>query len=139
MRYLNIRKYLSSVLILLVAVGCSVACLLPVDSLNKENYQVLTEAIPIKQRIPQNYSGGPAIIFRLDDVSKVWYEDTVEEIIKLFKKTVSLCTSVSWPMLTEPTLSLFPGLKNMLTREMLESASTAGTGLFTSLTQSSCI
>jgi peptidoglycan/xylan/chitin deacetylase (PgdA/CDA1 family) len=32
------------------------------------------------------YTGKPAIIFRLDDVAKGWYEDTTEAIIDLFKK-----------------------------------------------------
>ncbi|MDD5495094.1 MAG: polysaccharide deacetylase family protein, partial [Dehalococcoidia bacterium] len=44
------------------------------------------EVVPVTKRLPQNYHGGPAVIFRLDDVSKGWYEDTVEEIIKLFKR-----------------------------------------------------
>jgi peptidoglycan/xylan/chitin deacetylase (PgdA/CDA1 family) len=32
------------------------------------------------------YDGSPAIIFRMDDVAKDWYEDTTEEIIKIFQK-----------------------------------------------------
>ena len=38
-----------------------------------------------RQRIIPTFNGGKAIIFRIDDVSKGWHEDVVEEIIKLFQ------------------------------------------------------
>jgi peptidoglycan/xylan/chitin deacetylase (PgdA/CDA1 family) len=37
------------------------------------------------KRIIPTFNGGKAIIFRIDDVSKGWHEDVVEEIIKLFQ------------------------------------------------------
>jgi hypothetical protein len=39
-----------------------------------------------RHRILPAYAGGPSIIFRLDDVTRGWHEDTVREIIELFKK-----------------------------------------------------
>lgn len=39
----------------------------------------------IKRAMPP-YDGGTAIIFRMDDVSVGWHEDTVEAIIKVFEK-----------------------------------------------------
>jgi len=38
-----------------------------------------------RHRILPAYGGGPTIIFRLDDVTRGWHEDTVREIIELFK------------------------------------------------------
>jgi hypothetical protein len=38
------------------------------------------------QRVLPPYNGGPAIIFRIDDVSAGWHEDVVEAIIQLFRK-----------------------------------------------------
>jgi hypothetical protein len=40
---------------------------------------------PGRQRVMPVYNGGPAIIFRMDDVSVGWHEDVVEAIIKLFQ------------------------------------------------------
>ena len=37
-------------------------------------------------RVMPFYGGGPAVIFRLDDVAKEYNEDVVQEIIKLFQK-----------------------------------------------------
>jgi len=42
-------------------------------------------ADPTRHRVMPVYNGGSAVIFRLDDVSKGWHEDTVEAIIKVFK------------------------------------------------------
>jgi hypothetical protein len=42
-------------------------------------------AYPPRHRVMPVYNGGTAVIFRLDDVSKGWHEDTVEAIIKVFK------------------------------------------------------
>jgi len=39
-----------------------------------------------KERPLPPYPGGPVIIFRLDDVSKGYHEDVVQEIIKVFQK-----------------------------------------------------
>ncbi len=39
-----------------------------------------------RHRYVPPYNGGPAVIFRLDDVTKGFHEDVDEEIIKLFKK-----------------------------------------------------
>jgi hypothetical protein len=39
-----------------------------------------------RHRILPAYGGGTSVIFRLDDVTKGWHEDTVKEIIELFKK-----------------------------------------------------
>jgi hypothetical protein len=38
------------------------------------------------KRVLPPYNGGPAIIFRLDDVAKGWHEDVDKEIILLFEK-----------------------------------------------------
>jgi hypothetical protein len=38
-----------------------------------------------KPRVLPIYKGGPAVIFRLDDVTKGWYEDTVKALIELYK------------------------------------------------------
>jgi hypothetical protein len=38
-----------------------------------------------KSRVLPPYNGGPAVIFRLDDVTKDWYEDTVIALIELYK------------------------------------------------------
>jgi hypothetical protein len=43
------------------------------------------DAAGVKRPLPP-YSGGPAIIFRLDDVSKGYREEVVQEIIKLFQR-----------------------------------------------------
>jgi len=37
-------------------------------------------------RIVPSYSGGPAVIFRLDDVALGWHEDVVQEVLLLFEK-----------------------------------------------------
>ncbi|MBN1375970.1 MAG: DUF2334 domain-containing protein [Dehalococcoidia bacterium] len=37
-------------------------------------------------RVLPPYNGGPAIIFRMDDVSVGWHEEVVEAIIKIFEK-----------------------------------------------------
>ncbi|MHB8085915.1 MAG: DUF2334 domain-containing protein, partial [Dehalococcoidia bacterium] len=42
-------------------------------------------ADPTRHRVMPVYNGGSAVIFRLDDVSKGWHEDTVEAIIRVFK------------------------------------------------------
>lgn len=39
-----------------------------------------------RHRILPTYGGGPSVIFRLDDVTRGWYEDTVQEIVELFKR-----------------------------------------------------
>jgi len=39
-----------------------------------------------RHRIVPAYGGGPTVIFRLDDVTRGWHEDTVREIIELFKQ-----------------------------------------------------
>ena len=52
---------------------------------NWYKYKSLTSSPPDKERPLPPYSGGPVIIFRLDDVSKGYLEDTVQEIIKLFQ------------------------------------------------------
>ena len=39
-----------------------------------------------RHRILPAYGGGTSVIFRLDDVTKGWHEDTVQEIIELFKQ-----------------------------------------------------
>ncbi|MDD5312072.1 MAG: DUF2334 domain-containing protein [Dehalococcoidia bacterium] len=44
------------------------------------------EITPVKQRVLPVYNGGWAVVFRLDDVTKGWYEETVQEIIRLFQK-----------------------------------------------------
>jgi hypothetical protein len=42
--------------------------------------------VPTFQRTKETpaYDGGPAIIFRMDDGAKGWYEDTIKEIVQLF-------------------------------------------------------
>lgn len=65
----------------------------------KEKYDITTEddwysyisrwaetATNTGNRIMPKYNGGPAIIFRLDDVSKGWHEDVVKELLLLFEK-----------------------------------------------------
>jgi len=46
----------------------------------------LISATYSKDRVMPFYGGGPAVVFRLDDVSKGYNEDVVQEIIKLFQK-----------------------------------------------------
>ncbi len=50
------------------------------------SYQVRWTEATTGKRIMPAYNGGPAIIFRLDDVAKGYYEDVVREIILLFEK-----------------------------------------------------
>jgi hypothetical protein len=38
-----------------------------------------------KPRVMPEYSGGPTVIFRLDDVSKGWYEEADKALIEVFK------------------------------------------------------
>lgn len=37
-------------------------------------------------RVVPSYNGGPAVIFRLDDVALGWHEDVVQEILLIFEK-----------------------------------------------------
>jgi len=52
---------------------------------NWYKYNSLSAVASNKERPLPPYSGGPVIIFRLDDVSKGYLEDVVQEIIKLFQ------------------------------------------------------
>ncbi len=46
----------------------------------------LIENPSTSNRIIPTYNGGPAIIFRLDDVSSAWFEDVDIEIVKMFER-----------------------------------------------------
>jgi peptidoglycan/xylan/chitin deacetylase (PgdA/CDA1 family)/uncharacterized protein YceK len=48
-------------------------------------YNALASASIVKDRPLPPYPGGPVIVFRMDDVSKGYLEDVVQEIIKLFQ------------------------------------------------------
>jgi hypothetical protein len=53
------------------------------------------------------YDGSAAIIFRMDDVAKDWYEDTTEEIIKIFQKhNVPLAVGVIPYLDGQPTFDI---------------------------------
>ena len=53
-------------------------------------YRYAVEALikPPHQRVKKtpSYTGGPAVIFRMDDAEKGFYEDTAEQIIKVFQR-----------------------------------------------------
>jgi hypothetical protein len=56
------------------------------ESWNNFAAQWLTAKPRIRAAKPPPAKGGWMVIFRLDDVTRGWYEDVVEEIIKVFRK-----------------------------------------------------
>ena len=58
-----------------------------IENWYKFKYNVST--IVRKKIIPPPYSGGPVIVFRIDDLAKGWHENVIQEIIKILRKMVS--------------------------------------------------
>ncbi|MFC1846143.1 DUF2334 domain-containing protein [Chloroflexota bacterium] len=95
MRYIKDRSISSILIIFLIIISfaaCSTAPPASIDNFTPqapdiEIVQTSQREVPFNRKVDTAlYPGGPAIIFRLDDASKGWNEEIVEQVIRLFGK-----------------------------------------------------